>query len=52
MRAMPNIKTILDLRNYTKVLKEVKINQSVYLTRNGWGVLADIKYESYNGDFK
>ena len=32
---MPNIKPISDLRNYTDVLKEVRENQPVYLTRNG-----------------
>lgn len=37
---MPNIKPISDLRNYTEVLKEVKINQPVYLTRNGRGAYA------------
>lgn len=37
---MPNIKPISDLRNYTEVLKEVKINQPVYLTRNGKGAYA------------
>lgn len=31
----PNIQPILDLRNYTEVLKEVRTNQPVYLTRNG-----------------
>ena len=37
---MPNIKPISDLRNYTAVLKEVKANQPVYLTRNGKGAYA------------
>ena len=37
---MPNIKPISDLRNYTEVLKEVKADQPVYLTRNGKGVYA------------
>ena len=37
---MPNIKPISDLRNYTEVLKEVRANQPVYLTRNGKGVYA------------
>lgn len=32
---MPNIKPISDLRNYTEVLKEVSMNNPVYLTRNG-----------------
>ncbi|MCH5250718.1 MAG: type II toxin-antitoxin system Phd/YefM family antitoxin, partial [Lachnospiraceae bacterium] len=34
------IKPISDLRNYTEVLKEVKADQPVYLTRNGKGVYA------------
>ena len=37
---MPNIKPISDLRNYTEVLKEVRTNQPVYLTRNGKGAYA------------
>ena len=37
---MPNIKPISDLRNYTEVLKEVRNNQPVYLTRNGKGAYA------------
>ncbi|MFG6332201.1 MAG: type II toxin-antitoxin system prevent-host-death family antitoxin [Lachnospiraceae bacterium] len=32
---MPNTKPISDLCNYAEVLKEVKTNQPVYLTRNG-----------------
>ncbi|SEP72768.1 MULTISPECIES: prevent-host-death protein [Butyrivibrio] len=34
---MPAIMPISDLRNYTDVLKEVDINNRVYLTRNGRG---------------
>jgi hypothetical protein len=37
MIAMPNIKPISDLRNYTDVLKEVDVSSRVYLTRNGHG---------------
>lgn len=40
MMIMPNIKPISDLRNYTEVLKEVRANQPVYLTRNGKGAYA------------
>ena len=40
---MPNIKPISDLRNYTEVLKEVRDNQPVYLTRNGRGEYAIVK---------
>lgn len=37
MIAMPNIKPISDLRNYTEVLKQVDVSSRVYLTRNGHG---------------
>lgn len=40
---MPNIKPISDLRNYTEVLKEVKKDQLVYLTRNGRGAYAIVE---------
>lgn len=40
---MPNIKPISDLRNYTEVLKEVRDNHPVYLTRNGRGEYAIVK---------
>jgi hypothetical protein len=36
---MPNIKPISGLLNYTEVLKEVRENQPVYLTRNGRGLM-------------
>ena len=42
-RVMPNIKPISDLRNYTVVLKEVGVNQPVYLTRNGRGEYAEVE---------
>lgn len=34
-----------DLRNYTEVLKEVRENQPVYLTRNGRGAYAIVDIE-------
>ena len=40
---MPNIKPISDLRNYTDVLREVRDNNPVYLTRNGRGEYAIVK---------
>lgn len=40
---MLNIKPISDLRNYTEVLKEVKEDSPVYLTRNGRGEYAIMK---------
>ncbi|WP_099469972.1 type II toxin-antitoxin system prevent-host-death family antitoxin [Konateibacter massiliensis] len=42
---MPNIKPVSDLRNYTEVLKEVSIDNPVYLTRNGRGEYAIVKIE-------
>lgn len=45
MRVMPNIKPVSDLRNYTEVLKEVRENHPVYLTRNGRGEFAIVKIE-------
>lgn len=40
---MPNIKPISDLRNYTEVLKEVTVDNPVYLTKNGRGEFAIVK---------
>lgn len=40
---MPNIRPISDLRNYTDVLREVRDNNPVYLTRNGRGEYAIVK---------
>jgi prevent-host-death family protein len=40
MMAVPNIKPVSDLRNYTEVLNEVKEDSPVYLTRNGRGEFA------------
>ena len=40
---MTNIRPISDLRNYTGVLKEVKEDSPVYLTRNGRGEYAILK---------
>lgn len=45
---MPNIKPISDLRNYTEVLKEVGVNQPVYLTRNGRGEYAIVKIDEFD----
>lgn len=42
---MPNIKPISDLRNYTDVLREVRDNNPVYLTRNGRGEYAIVKID-------
>ena len=37
---MPVIKPISDLRSYNEVLKEVDLNGTIYLTRNGSGAYA------------
>ena len=42
---MPNIKPISDLRNYTKVVEEVKYGERVYLIRNGHGCVAMINMQ-------
>ena len=41
---MPMIKPVSELRNYPEVLKNVKVGEPVYLTKNGTGryVLIDI----------
>lgn len=40
MIALPNIKPVSDLRNYSEVLNEVTEDSPVYLTRNGRGEYA------------
>ena len=32
---MPNIKPVSDLRNYTKVLRDIRVGEPVFLTKNG-----------------
>ena len=39
---MPNIMPISELRNYTKVVSNVKYGSRVYLTKNGHGQIAMI----------
>lgn len=45
---MLNIKPISELRNYSKLLEEVKPNEPVILTKNGYGKYALIDLEEYN----
>lgn len=45
---MPNIKPISDLRNYTEVLREVSVNNPVYLTKNGRGEFAIVKLDEFD----
>ena len=45
---MPLIKPVSDLRNYPDVLKDVKVGQPVYLTKNGKGRYVLIDIEDYS----
>jgi prevent-host-death family protein len=52
---MPSIKPISDLRNYSEVLRDIKIGNPVFLTKNGRGkyVLLDMEdYEKTNASVK
>jgi prevent-host-death family protein len=52
---MPIIKPVSDLRNYTKVLKDIAAGSPVYLTKNGRGryVILDIAdYEKMEAGIK
>ena len=42
----PNIRLVSDLRNYNEVLREIAIEEPVFLIKNGRGryVIVDIKY--------
>lgn len=44
---MLNIKPVSELRNYSKLLEEVKPDQPVYLTKNGYGKYAVIDLADY-----
>lgn len=45
--AMPNIKPISDLRNYSEVLHEVAVGTPVFLTKNGRGKYAILDIQDY-----
>lgn len=45
---MMNIKPVSDLRNYNNILKEVKPDQPLFLTKNGRGKYAVIDIEDYD----
>ncbi len=52
---MPNIRPVSDLRNYNEVLKEIAINEPVFLTKNGRGryVIIDmVEYEKIKATIK
>lgn len=44
---MPNIRPVSDLRNYTDVLKDIKVGEPVFLTKNGRGRYVIIDIEEY-----
>ena len=44
---MPNIKPVSDLRNYNEVLKDVAIDDPVFLTKNGRGCYALMEIKHY-----
>lgn len=45
---MPNIKPVSDLRNYSEVLKDVAMNEPVFLTRNGRAKYVILAIEEYD----
>lgn len=44
---MPNIRPVSDLRNYAEVLKEISVDEPVFLTKNGRGRYAIVDMEEY-----
>ena len=44
---MPNIKPVSDLRNYNEVLRDVAIQEPVFLTKNGRGRYALMDMQDY-----
>lgn len=44
---MPNIKPISDLRNYNEVLRDIAIDEPVFLTKNGRGKFAIVDINEY-----
>lgn len=52
---MPNIKPVSDLRNYNDVLRDIAVDEPVFLTQNGRGryVIVDInEYERQRATLK
>ena len=45
---MINIKPVSELRNYNKVLDEVKVDEPVFLTKNGHGMYAVVDLKDYD----
>lgn len=44
---MPNIRPVSDLRNYNDVLKTIRKDEPVFLTKNGRGKFAIVDIEEY-----
>ena len=44
---MPNIRPVSDLRNYAEVLKDISVDEPVFLTKNGRGRYAIVDIEEY-----
>lgn len=44
---MPNILPVSDLRNYNEVLKNCKVGEPVFLTKNGRGRFVVLDIEDY-----
>lgn len=44
---MPNIRPVSDLRNYADILKEISIEEPVFLTKNGRGRYVIVDMEEY-----
>lgn len=44
---MQNIKPVFDLRNYTKVLRDIKVGEPVFLTKNGRSRYAIVDIDEY-----
>ena len=44
---MPNIKPVSDLRNYNEVLRDVTVDEPVFLTKNGRGRYAILDIKEY-----
>lgn len=44
---MQNIKPVSDLRNYTKVLRDIKVGEPVFLTKTGRSSYAIVDIDEY-----
>ena len=44
---MPKIRPVSDLRNYNEVLREISVDEPVFLTKNGRGRYVIVDMEEY-----